>query len=309
MALITGPNTTAHFAHDMEPLGRKWFHLAEKEVEPQSARLFVKEMTKQMFDYDRLIGMMGRAKLKTEGTAISFDAMAEGPEKIYRKAIYGNGFAITHEAKLFAQQNIVMQNKSKALRISLYEKKEELLADVIENAFTDDANNIDGKAICANDHPLQDGTTLVNEMAIAADLSEAALEQAHLELKEGMKDYRGIRKIVMPRFLVVPEDLRFEQARILKTVGQVYTPDNTINAVRDLGIFKEEVLVHERLDDTDAWFIKTDVDNGLKIKQVEEAQFSSDNEFETFNEKYIAYEHYGYGCTNYLTLFGSPGGA
>lgn len=307
MAIISGPINSSKYAHDLEPLGRKWFHLAEEEVSPQSDRLYEKHTSKQAFDYDRLIGLMGLAKLKPEGTSVSFDSMAEGPEKVYRKAVYANGFSMTHEAKVFAQQNIVMKNSAKALRISLYEKKEELLADVIDNAFVADANNIDGKAMCATDHPLQDGTTVSNRKAIDADLSEGALEQAHLELKEGMKDYRGIRKIVTPKFLVVPEELRFEQARILKTVGQVFTPDNTINAIRDMGIFKEETLVHERLTDADNWFMKTNVDNGLKIMQVESPIFRSENEFETFNEKFIGYEHYGYGLTNYLTMFGSAG--
>lgn len=297
--------TTGSYPSDLEPIGRHWFMDAEKSLDPLYARIFSEMSTKRKFEHDSIFGGLGLASVKAEGASVNYDSMVEGPEKVYTQATYANGFIITKEMKDFGQADVVMKNQSAELRKSLSEKKEELLADVLDNAFTDTVGSIDGKSICATDHPIQDGQVIANELATGADLSEASLEQMLIELKDNMKDYRGKRVTIDPRFLIVPTEEVFNAQRILKSVDRVATADNDINAIRSLGLLKEDIMHHHRLSDADQHFIKCDVKDGLKVYQSEVPTFRADNDFDTFNMKFIGYERYAYGCSDYRVLFGN----
>ena len=304
-----GVINTGSYPSDLEPEGRHWFGDAEKSLDPLYPRIFEEKTTKRKFEHDSIFGGLDLAQIKSEGSSVVYDSMLEGPEKVYTQATYANGFIITREMRDFGQANIVMKNQASELRKSLMEKKEELLADVLDNAFDSTKTGADGKELCATDHPIQDGKTISNELATAADLAESSLEQMHLEQKDEMKDYRGKRVSVEPRFLIVPTEEVFNAKRILDSVGRVGTPDNDVNAIKALGFLNEEVMHHKRLSDADAYFLKCDVKDGLKIYQSGPPTFESDNDFDTFNSKFIGHERYAYGWSDYRVLFGTPGAA
>lgn len=303
-----GVINTGNYPSDLEPIGRHWFMDAEKSLDPLYPRIFEEIKTNRKFEHDSIFGGLGLANVKAEGASISYDSMIEGPEKVYTQATYANGFIITDEMKKFGQADIVMKNQSGELRKSLMEKKEELLADVLDNAFTS-ADGADGKELCATDHPIQDGATIRNELTTAADISEASLEQMLIDIKDEMKDYRSKRVVINSKFLIVPTELVFDAERILKSVNRVATADNDVNAIKNLGMLKEEVMHHHRLADADAYFLKLDVKDGLKVYQSDEPRFMSDNDFDTFNQKFLGYERYAYGWSDYRVLFGTPGAA
>lgn len=305
---MAGVMTTGNFPADIEPLVRKWCLDAEKALDPIYPRIFDVESTSDKFHYDQVFGGLKRAAIKPEGGAFELDDMHQGPQKVYTQATYATGFVVTDEMRRFSKSGIVLKNYSSEMRKSLNDKKEEILADVLDNAFTD-ASGYDSKALCADDHPLQDGLTMRNELDVAADLSEGSLEQMLIDIKEQMKDHRGKRISVDSRFLIVPRELVFEAQRILKGVNRVSTADNDINAIRSLGLLKEEIMHHDRLDDADAYFIKLDVADGLKVLNSLDIKIDSDNDFDTMNMKFRAVESYAYGWTNFRCLFGTPGAA
>jgi hypothetical protein len=283
---------------------------AEKSLDPLYPRIFDQRTTKRKFEHDSIFGGLGLAEVKPEGASVTYDSMVEGPEKVYTQATYANGFIITKEMKDFAQAGIVMQNQASELRKSLDEKKEELLADVLNNAFDSSITGADGKELCATDHPIQDGLTIRNELTTAADLAESALEQAIIDIHDEMKDYRGKKRSrIDARFLIVPTELVFEAQRILKSNQRVATADNDTNAIKDLGLLSEPIMYHKRLTDADAWFLKLDVPDGLKVYQSEAPRFQADNDFDTFNMKFVGYERYAYGWSDYRAIFGTPGAA
>lgn len=301
-------NTTSYNS-DLEPLGRKFFFDKEKELDPLYSRIFEEVSTNRLYEHDQVFGGLGLAPLKPQGSSIQYDSMVQGGEKVYTQATYATGFIITKEMVDFGQSGIVMKKSSGELRKALSDKKEELLADVINNAFNNSYTGFDSKELCATDHPIQDGLTISNELATAADLSEASLEQMYLEQKNEMKDFRGKRSMIPVKHLIVSTDEVMNAERILKTVARVGTSDNDVNAIRSVGFLPEPIMHHHRLSDADAFFLKCDVSDGLKVYQSEKPVFQSENDFDTFNMKYIAYERYGYGWSDYRVLFGTPGAA
>ena len=300
--------TTGSYPSDLEPIGRHWFMDAEKSLDPLYTRIFEEVGTNRKFEHDSIFGGLGLANVKAEGASVQYDSMIEGPEKVYTQATYANGFIITDEMKKFGQADIIMKNQSSELRKSLMEKKEELLADVLDNAFTS-AVGADGKELCATNHPIQDGKTIRNELDVSADISEAALEQMLIDIKDEMKDYRGKRSVMNSKFLIVPTELVFDAQRILRNVNRPATADRDINAINSLGLLGEDIMHHHRLDDADAFFVKLDCKDGLKVYQSDAPRFQADNDFDTFNMKFLGYERYAYGWSDYRCLFGSPGAA
>lgn len=297
--------TTGSYPSDLEPIGRHWFMDAEKSLDPLYSRIFEEKSTARKFEHDSIFGGLGLASVKPEGASVTYDSMVEGPEKVYTQATYANGFIVTKEMKDFGQAKIVMKNQASELRKSLMEKKEELLADVLDNAFDSSYAGADSKELCATDHPIQDGLTIRNELTTGTALSEAALEQAMIDIKDEMKDYRGKRATKRARFLIVPTELVFDAQRILRSSLRVGTADNDLNAISSLGMLNEDIMHHHRLSDANNWFIKLDVADGLKVYQSEAPRFQADNDFDTFNMKFIGYERYAYGFSDYRCLFGS----
>ena len=178
---------------------------------------------------------------------------------------------------------------------------------MLNNAFSGSGVTYgDGKTLCATDHPLVSGGTNSNTPSVAADLNETSLEAAVIQIA-GWTDERGLLIAAKPRKLIVPPALQFVATRLLDTEGRVGTADNDLNALRNNGSIPEGYSVNHYLTDTNAWFLMTDVPNGLKHFVRTPMATSMDADFDTGNARYKARERYSFGVSDPLGIFGSPG--
>jgi hypothetical protein len=186
--------------------------------------------------------------------------------------------------------------------------KEHVVANVYNRAFTSAFAGGDGSELLATDHPNFAGGTWSNKPSADVDLSEAALEQACIDIMKYTND-RGLKIAAMPQSLIIPVDLLFEAERILKTPYRVGSADNDINALYTMGKFPGGIKVNHYLTDTNAWFLRVNAGNteGLKLYQRRKMEFAIDNDFETENAKYKATERYSTGWTDPRALYGSSG--
>lgn len=271
----------------------------------QYGDLFDLETSEKNYEEDQLLPGFGLAPVKPEGSQILYDQVSQGLTTRYTHVAYAKGFVVTHEAIVDNQYKAKAIASTKKLARSFRQTKENVGANVYNRGFNSSYLGADGKVLFATDHPTAAGT-YSNTQAVAADMSEAALEDFVNQIGS-TKDETGLVIKLMARSLIVPIQLQFEAARILKSVGQNDTPNNAINALRVMGIFPEGVKVNNYLTDTDAYFIRTDVDNGMTFFQREAPDFASDNDFDTYNLKFKGYERYSAGWTDARGAFGSPG--
>jgi len=202
------------------------------------------------------------------------------------------------------QYDVVGKRKAQGLARSMRQTKEIVGANVYNRAFATYTGG-DGKVLLASDHPNVAGGTFSNIIGTAADISEAALEQAVIDIA-GFRDDRGLLIAAKPRKLVIPYQLQFEAKRILGSDGRVGTDLNDPNAIKEMGIFGEVVTNHY-LTDADAWFILTDVKEGLKYFERRGDQFEMDNDFDTENAKFKATARYSFGWSDPRAIYGSAG--
>ena len=197
------------------------------------------------------------------------------------------------------------QRKAQGLAFSIRQTKEIIGANVYNRAFNGSYTGGDGVAMIVNNHPNVAGGTWSNVIGTAADLSEASLEQACIDIA-GFTNDRGLLIAVKPKTLVIPRQLMFEAKRILSSDGRVGTDLNDLNALKTMGIVPEVVTNHY-LTDADAWFIRTNVPHGLKYFERRADNFEMDNDFDTENAKFKATSRYSFGWTDARGIYGSPG--
>ena len=195
---------------------------------------------------------------------------------------------------------------TRALARSMSTTKQVKAANVLNNAFSSSFVGGDGKELCATDHPTVGAGDLRNELATAADLNETSLEQALIDIAD-FKDERGLKVNAQAVRLIIPPALQFVADRLMESQGRVGTSDNDINAIRNLGMISGGYTVNNYLTDTDAFFIKTDVPNGLKHFVRTPVSTSMEGDFETGNVRYKARERYSFGFSDWRGIFGSPG--
>jgi hypothetical protein len=257
------------------------------------------------WEEDQEMTGFGLAPVKTQGASVVYDTAGQGITTRYTHIAYALGFIITHEAlKDNLYEKIGMQ-RTGSLAFSMRQTKENVVANLYNRAFSSSYLGADGASLLSASHPSLAGNWS-NILATPADLSEASLEDMVVQIGQA-RNSRGMVIAVKPRSLVIPVNLQFEAARILKSVGQNDTANNAINALRSMGAFPEGVKVNHFLTDPDAFFIRTDVDEGLKLFQREAATFDQDDDFDTKNLKYKAYERYSVGWSDPRALYGTPG--
>jgi len=217
--------------------------------------------------------------------------------------VYGLGFNITREMVEDDLYDVIGKQRASALAFSMRQTKEIVGANVYNRAFNGSYVSGDGSAMCVSDHANVAGGTYSNVQS--ADLSEAALEQACIDIMKYEND-RGLQIAVMPEKLIVPVDLVFEAERILKTEQRVGTADNDMNALRAMGKFPQGICSNHYLTDTNAWFIRTNV-KGLKHFERRGDDFTMDNDFDTDNAKYKATGRYSFGWDDPRSVYGSAG--
>ncbi len=283
-----------------------WFGLGYSRYEDEYKQIFDIESSNMNYEKDVNVYGFGMAAVKPEGTAVQYDTMAEGFSYNYIHVPYALGFSITHEAM---QDNLYMklakQNTTELGR-SLKEAKETVGANILNRAFSNSYVFADGIELCSTANVLSGGGTYSNKLAVDADLSEAALEQALIDIG-GLVNDRSMKSKIMAKKLIIARKNEFEVQRILKTQLRVGTADNDINVIKEGSYLPEGYVINHYLTDDDAWFIKTDCSNGLLHFVREALKIDSDVEFNTDNILVKAYERYSFGCTDKRGIYGSAG--
>jgi len=219
--------------------------------------------------------------------------------------VYALGFIITREMMEDDQYDVVGQRKAQGLAFSMRQTKEVLGANVYNRAFNSAYTGGDGVELISASHANIKGGTWSNKIATAADLSEASLEQACIDIA-GFTNDAGLLIAVRPEALIIPRQLVFETKRILGSSGRVGTDNNDLNAIKDMGLIPK-VVVNHYLADPDAWFIRTNVPHGMKYFERRGDQFDMDNDWDTENAKFKATARYSFGWTDPRGLYGSQG--
>ena len=294
------------FRKQLEPGLNTVFGLDYNQYKEEWRQFLDVETSQKAFEEDVLVTGFGAAPVKSEGAGIQYDTAKEAWTARYVHETIALAFSITHEAIKDNLYGNLGSKYAKALARSLNQTKEVKAANILNRAFNGVYKGGDGKELCATDHPLDGGGTFSNESATPVDLSEAALEDACIEIA-GFVDERGLPIQVMPKKLILPRQLKFEAQRILYSDQRVGTGDNDQNALKETGMFPEGYCVIRRLTDPDAWFIKTDCPDGMKHITREAVSTSTEVEFNTSNFRYKAMERYINGWTDPRGVYGSPG--
>jgi hypothetical protein len=303
--------TTSNFAKDLVPGVKTWFGQKYKEYPIEYLDIFEKTNSTRAFEEEAGVTGFGLAAVKTEGGGIAYDEQEQGFVSRYTHVTYGLGFIITREMYEDGIAVTVALRRANALAFSIRQTKEIIGANVLNRAFTSTytmGTNSDGKELCATDHPNKSGGTWRNELSTAADLSEAALEQACIDIAAFTTD-RGLKIAIMPQKLIIPTALEFDAMRILESIGQSGTANNDINAIRASKKFPQGIAVNHYLTDSDAWFIKTNCPDGLKYMERRPDAFGTENDFDTENAKFKATFRGSFGWSDPRGIFGSPGAA
>ena len=272
----------------------------------EAAEIFETESSDRSFEEETKLSGFGAAPVKNEGAAIAYDNAQEAYTARYNHETISMGFSVTEEAIEDNLYDSLSARYTKALARAMAYTKQVKGAAILNNAFDSAFTYGDGVELCSTAHPLVSGGTNSNEPATGADLNETSLEAAVIQIA-GWTDERGLLIAAKPRKLVVPSDLQFVATRLLDTELRVNTADNDINALRHNGSIPEGYTVNHYLTDTNAWFLLTDVPNGLKHFVRTPMQTSMDADFDTGNSRYKARERYSFGVSDPLGIFGSPG--
>jgi hypothetical protein len=273
----------------------------------EHAEIFETESSDRSFEEETKLSGFGAAPVKNEGSAIAYDNAQETWSARYNHETISMGFSLTEEAIEDNLYDSLSSRYTKALARAMAYTKQVKAANILNNAFTGSGVTYgDGKVLCATDHPLVSGGTNSNTPSTGADLNETSLEAAVIQIA-GWTDERGLLIAAKPRKLVVPPALMFIATRLLDTELRVGTADNDINAIKTNGTIPEGYTVNHYLTDTNAWFLMTDVPNGLKHFVRTPMQTSMDADFDTGNSRYKARERYSFGVSDPLGIFGSPG--
>jgi hypothetical protein len=247
----------------------------------------------------------GLASVKAQGSPTVYDDESQQTVTRYTHVAYSLGFAITQEEiddDLYEKKGVT---RTQALAFSFRQTKENVAANVYNRAFNTSYTGGDGKALLVTDHPTLTGNQS-NTLATAADLSEASLEDMSIQIMNATNS-RGLKIGLIAKSLIIPTASAFEAARILKSVQQSGTANNDINALKAMGMFPEGIKVNHYLTDSDAFFIRTNAPQQMKLFQRKSAAFSQDGDFDTGNLKYKGYERYSVGWSDFRALYGSPG--
>jgi len=270
--------------------------------------IYETETSERSFEEETKLSGFSAAPVKNEGQAITYDNAQEAWTARYVHETIAMGFSITEEAMEDNLYDSLSARYTKSLARAMAYTKQIKAAAILNTGFTGAGNPTygDGKVLFATDHPLVSGGTNSNRPTTGADLNETSLEAAVIQIA-AWTDERGLLIAAKPRKLIVPPALQFVATRLLETSLRVGTTDNDINALKNNGSIPEGYTVNHFLTDTNAWFLTTDVPNGLKHFVRTPLSTSMDGDFDTGNQRYKARERYSFGVSDPLGAYGSPG--
>jgi len=268
--------------------------------------IYETETSERSFEEETKLSGFSAAPVKNEGSAIAYDNAQEAWTARYNHETIAMGFSITEEAMEDNLYDSLSGRYTKALARAMAYTKQVKGAAILNNGFNSAVTYGDGVSLFNTAHPLVSGGTNSNRPATGADLNETSLEAAVIQIA-AWTDERGLLIAAKPRKLIVPPALMFVATRLLETELRTATADNDVNAIKNNGSIPEGYTVNHFLTDTNAWFLTTDVPNGLKHFVRTPLQTSMDGDFDTGNARYKARERYSFGVSDPLGVFGSPG--
>jgi hypothetical protein len=282
------------------------FGLEYKRYPEEHKEIYDTESSDRSFEEETKLAGFSAAPVKNEGQAIAYDNAQEAWTARYNHETIAMGFSITEEAMEDNLYDSLSARYTKALARAMAYTKQVKAAAILNNGFNSAVTYGDGQSLFSTAHPLVSGGTNSNRPATAADLNETSLESAVIQIA-AWTDEKGLLIAAKPRKLIVPPALQFVATRLLETNLRVGTNDNDINALKNNGSIPEGYTINHWLNDPNAWFLKTDVPNGLKHFVRVAMSTSMDADFDTGNNRYKARERYSFGVSDPLGAFGSPG--
>jgi hypothetical protein len=268
--------------------------------------IYETETSERSFEEETKLSGFSAAPVKNEGSAIAYDNAQEAWTARYNHETIALGFSLTEEAIEDNLYDSLSARYTKGLARAMSYTKQVKAANVLNNGFSSSYPGGDGQALFSTAHPLVSGGTNSNTPAIPADLNETSLEAAVIQIA-AWTDERGLLIAAKPRKLVVPPQLQFVATRLLETSLRVGTTDNDINALKNNGSIPEGYTINHFLTDPNAWFLTTDVPNGMKHFVRTPMSTGMDGDFDTGNVRYKARERYSFGFSDPLGMFGSQG--
>ena len=295
-------------AKELEPGLNALFGLEYKNYENQHAEIYDTENSDRAFEEEVMLSGFDKAGVKSEGAAVAYDNAQETFTARYQHETIALAFSLTEEAIEDNLYDKISTRYTKALARSMAQTKQTKAANVLNNAFKASGyNGGDGESLIGNAHPTIAGN-LSNRPATLADLSETSLEQAMIDIAS-FKDERGLKIAAKAMKLIIPSANQFVAERLMKSANRVGTADNDINALRSMGMVPQGYVVNNFLTDDDAFFLKTDVPNGLKHMVRAPIKTAMEGDFETGNMRYKARERYSFGWSDWRGIYGSDGSA
>ena len=282
------------------------FGMEYKRYGEQHKEIYETESSDRSFEEETKLSGFGTAPVKAEGSAIAYDNAQEAWSTRYNHETIALGFSITEEAVEDNLYDSLSARYTKSLARAMSYTKQVKAASVLNNGFNAAYAGGDGVALFSTAHPTVGGGTNSNTAAVQVDLNETSLEAAVIQIA-AWTDERGLLIAAKPQKLVIPPALMFVADRLLKTEGRVGTADNDINALKQMGSIPGGTTVNNFLTDTNAWFLTTDVPNGLKHFVRTPMSTSMDGDFDTGNVRYKARERYSFGWSDPLGMWGSSG--
>jgi len=296
----------AQLVKELEPGLNALFGLEYKRYENEASQIFDTESSDRAFEEEVMLSGFGTADVKPEGSGVQYDDAQETYTARYTHETVALAFALTEEAVEDNLYDRISSRYTKALARSMATSKQVKGAAVLNNAFaTSGYDGGDGESLCGSAHPTLNGNQ-TNIPTTNADLSETSLEQALIDIAS-LQDERGLKIAAQGMKMLIPKELQFTAERIMKSQGRTGTADNDINALKSMGMVPQGFVVNHYLADTDAWFIKTDVPNGMKHFVRAPLKTAMEGDFDTGNVRYKARERYSFGWSDWRGVYGNAG--
>ena len=289
---------------ELEPGLNALFGLEYKRYENQHAEIYTTESSDRAFEEEVMLSGFAQAQTKPEGSGVTFDNAQETFTARYTHETVALAFSITEEAIEDNLYDRLASRYTKALARSMANTKQVKAVNPLINGFGTFTSG-DGTALFATTHPTINGT-VSNTLATAADLNETSLEQSLIDIA-AMTDERGLKIAARGVKMIIPSELQFTAERLMKSQGRVGTADNDINAIVSMGMVPQGYRVNNFLTDPDAFYIITDVPNGMKYFERAAIKTAMEGDFDTGNVRYKARERYSFGVSDFRGIFASPG--
>ena len=291
---------------ELEPGLNALFGLEYKRYENQHAEIYSTESSDRAFEEEVMLSGFAQAQVKPEGSGVVFDNAQETYTARYSHETVALAFAITEEAIEDNLYDRLASRYTKALARSMANTKQVKAVNPLINGLPSGSfNSGDGVTLFNTAHPTVSGT-VSNTLATAADLNETSLEQSLIDIA-AMTDERGLKIAARGVKMIIPSELQFTAERLMKSQGRVGTADNDVNAIVSMGMIPQGYRVNNFLTDTDAFYIITDVPNGMKYFERSPIKTAMEGDFDTGNVRYKARERYSFGVSDFRGIFASPG--